>query len=153
MQKWGINIAAPNLVCVCIDGDNDNDGWGRIYHCYSKEGERFSNSHQLIQIFENLMDCINYPQSSVQYRSFKESKREGRYKGKPIMGKEELLKNKGERGTFVVHVMYRQNATWQGEVVWTEKGEVRKFRSALELLKLIDSALEDGEIQAEENEE
>lgn len=45
-------------------------------------------------------------------------------------------------GTFVVHVQYYENATWQGEVVWAEKNKTEKFRSALELLKLIDSALE-----------
>ena len=36
----------------------------------------------------------------------------------------------------------RQNATWQGSVTWVEKKEKQQFRSALELLKLIESALE-----------
>lgn len=45
-------------------------------------------------------------------------------------------------GTFVIRVQYRQNATWQGQVTWAEGQETRSFRSALELLKLIDNALE-----------
>lgn len=49
---------------------------------------------------------------------------------------------KGDKGTFIVQVKYRQNATWQGEVIWTERKQKQYFRSALELLKLIDSALE-----------
>ena len=47
----------------------------------------------------------------------------------------------GKKGTFVVHVQYLENSTWQGEIVWTEKNESLKFRSALELLKIMDSAL------------
>ena len=47
----------------------------------------------------------------------------------------------GKKGTFVVHVQYLENSTRQGEIVWAEKNESLKFRSALELLKIIDSAL------------
>lgn len=50
--------------------------------------------------------------------------------------------NRRELGTFVVHVQHYENATWQGEVVWAEQNRAQKFRSALELLKLVDSALE-----------
>ena len=46
--------------------------------------------------------------------------------------------------TFVVHVMHRQNATWQGTVVWAEKNQKASFRSALELIKLMDSAVEES---------
>ena len=50
-----------------------------------------------------------------------------------------------KRGTFVVHIDYCENSTWQGEVLWADRNERKKFRSTLELLKLVDSALE-GEI-------
>ena len=58
----------------------------------------------------------------------------------------------GKKGTFVVHVQYLENSTWQGEIVWAEKNESLKFRSALELLKIMDSALattEQGEKKGE----
>ena len=48
-------------------------------------------------------------------------------------------------------VRYRQNATWQGDVIWAEKNERQSFRSALELLKLIDSALDSKEGEELEN--
>lgn len=44
-------------------------------------------------------------------------------------------------GSFVIHVQHCENATWQGTVVWAEKNITKRFRSALELLRLIDSAL------------
>ena len=58
----------------------------------------------------------------------------------------------GKKGTFAVHVQYLENSTWQGEIVWAEKNESLKFRSALELLKIMDSALtttEQGEKKGE----
>ncbi len=55
--------------------------------------------------------------------------------------------NKGDaqsKATFIVQIQYRQNATWQGQIVWKEKDETKKFRSELELIKLIDSAARDN---------
>ena len=40
-----------------------------------------------------------------------------------------------------MHVKHCENATWQGEVTWAEENRKKQFRSALELIKLIDSAL------------
>lgn len=60
-----------------------------------------------------------------------------------------MKENKKEQGTFLVQVQYCQNATWQGEIVWAEKNQRQRFRSDLELLRLIDSALEQS-IQASE---
>ena len=51
----------------------------------------------------------------------------------------------GNTGTFIVRVRCRQNATWQGEVAWAEKEKRQNFRSALELLKMIDGALDENE--------
>lgn len=48
-----------------------------------------------------------------------------------------------KRGTFVVRVLYQQNNTWQGEVLWAERNERQNFRSTLELMKFMDSALEE----------
>ena len=51
--------------------------------------------------------------------------------------------------TFVVKIMNQQNATWQGSVTWMEEQKEQKFRSALELLKLISEALEDNSVAEE----
>ena len=57
------------------------------------------------------------------------------------------------RETFVVRVLYRQNNTWQGEVLWAEENERRHFRSALELMKLLDSAVKDSAVKDSGEEE
>jgi len=49
------------------------------------------------------------------------------------------------RGTFLLNIYDRQNATWQGSISWVDKNEKQQFRSALELIKLIESALDEAE--------
>ena len=51
----------------------------------------------------------------------------------------------GHKASFIVRVTSRQNATWQGSISWTERGVTKHYRSALELIKLIDSALDEEE--------
>ncbi len=50
-----------------------------------------------------------------------------------------------KRGTFLLTIYNRQNATWQGTVTWVDRNEKQQFRSALELIKLIESALDEAE--------
>ena len=55
--------------------------------------------------------------------------------------------------TFVVEVIDQQNASWQGSVNWINAGKKENFRSALELIRLIDSALESEKKEDEKNED
>ena len=45
------------------------------------------------------------------------------------------------KGTFIVKVEDCQRGTWQGKVVWADEETTEYFRSALELLQLVDEAL------------
>ena len=60
------------------------------------------------------------------------------------------------KAKFVVYVQYRQNATWQGTIQWVDENKTQRFRSALEMLKLMDEALgeteDDTEISFEQEE-
>ena len=55
-----------------------------------------------------------------------------------------LPASRGELATFAVRIIFRQNASWQGSVVWLEGEREESFRSALELVLLMDSALRGG---------
>ena len=52
------------------------------------------------------------------------------------------------KGTFIVKVMNTQNSTWQGSLTWVEEQKTQNFRSALEMIKMIDGVLE-GKTEAE----
>lgn len=43
--------------------------------------------------------------------------------------------------TFLIKVLNNQHGTWQGSILWAEGKKEQNFRSALEMLKLIDNAL------------
>ena len=49
-----------------------------------------------------------------------------------------------DKRTFIVKVEFSQNSTWQGRVVWAEENRTVRFRSALELVKLMDEAISEG---------
>lgn len=161
LNKNEINYSAPDLMTVCVDDRYSSDISGRLYHRGRPEPIFFKNSGQLLLEMENWCDRIGYPQPEVLGRKFNrnstrrqaanKSNREhsisynggGTEEVLQVAG-EDLLKKEGEEGTFIVHIKYRQNATWQGQVTWAEKKQTCNFRSALELLKLIDCALSEG---------
>ncbi len=43
--------------------------------------------------------------------------------------------------TVIVKILDQQNTTWQGTVTWADTGKTEAFRSALELIRLMDSAM------------
>lgn len=43
--------------------------------------------------------------------------------------------------TFIVKVMNQQNDSWQGSVTWADTNETQYFRSALELLHMMNDAV------------
>ncbi|MBQ3147093.1 MAG: hypothetical protein IJB91_05120 [Oscillospiraceae bacterium] len=48
----------------------------------------------------------------------------------------------GDLATFAVKILFRQNASWQGSVTWLEGKREQSFRSVLELILLMSTALE-----------
>lgn len=53
--------------------------------------------------------------------------------------------NKKRQETFIVKIKGTENATWQGSVTWIEQNKKQNFRSALELMKMLDAALKEEE--------
>ena len=49
--------------------------------------------------------------------------------------------NGKNKGTFIIKVEESQSGTWQGKVVWADEDTTEHFRSALELLQLVDEAI------------
>lgn len=45
---------------------------------------------------------------------------------------------------FIVKIMNTENFTWQGSVTWADKKKMQNFRSALELMKMLDAAIGDN---------
>lgn len=151
---YRVNISAPNLMSICVSEMHNSGPIGKVYHKYSQEGLEFQNVFEMIKIMEDVMDYCRYPQSSTRSRSFGDEAFQYQEKKKvePMVNADEIMEKSGELATFVIHIKYRQNSTWQGDIFWTEKQEKRNFRSALELLKLIDGALDQTEDEEQSGE-
>ena len=50
-----------------------------------------------------------------------------------------------KKQTFIVEVIDHQRGTWQGQIHWVQGNKKIPFRSIMEMLHLMDSALPDGE--------
>ena len=121
---------------VCIDSYEQTNPAGRIYHAALPQGQSFHSLTQFFVCMDRLLDEVNIPQSFTTARSFA---------GPHEAGGPNLLelgeRPNGELATFMVRVLFRQNASWQGSVTWLEGEQEESFRSALELAFLMDSAL------------
>ena len=150
-QNYQISWYAPNFINMCIDNINDGELSGRIYHCYSKEPWKFTNIRQLIELADDFFDKLEFPQASTSARSFTSIQFSGVDRLDKVQSPEDFIENRGQKGTFFLNVRYRQNSSWQGSVTWVEEQREQHFRSALELLKLIDGALDNNyEVRIEE---
>ena len=144
---YPVNISAPNLINVCVNELREGCPIGLLYNKYSSEPMAFRNVFDLMQLMEKTMDYCQYPKSSTRQRAFGniDVQYQEKKRVEPMVKTDEILDKSGELATFVIHVKYRQNSTWQGDIFWAEKQEKVNFRSALEMLKLIDSALDQTE--------
>ncbi len=52
----------------------------------------------------------------------------------------------GCKETFVVKIEYCQNGTWQGKLVWADTNKTMRFRSTLELIRLMDEAIKSDQL-------
>ena len=141
IQRSG-GIAAPNLLSICVDAGTDGELSGRPYSCYTQEPDRFGNVIQLLRCMENFYNQVQFPEAAVMLRNFEKIPQKRR-SAVPEQKTDRafLMSQKGKLATFCVYVQYRQNATWQGILSWEERGREVEFRSALELLALMDNAI------------
>ena len=137
-EMYKINFAAPNLVNVCIDSRSESGCEGRLYCGYYPQPVSFHGEYGMIKIMDELMDSIDYPQASTIMRCYSRKNIPKKYEHARIFSGTEIMKAKGKLATIVIYVQYRQNSTWQGELFWAEENQVHRFRSVLELMKLMD---------------
>lgn len=115
---------------------------GELHSRYLDRPYVFYELVNMICIMEEIFDTNRFPQAFLSPRSFKSGKHPARNRevGENRMIEPESV-NSAPKSTFDISVRFRQNATWQGEIVWVEKEMRQNFRSVLEMLKLIDMAL------------
>ncbi|MEG2173879.1 MAG: hypothetical protein RR135_00150 [Oscillospiraceae bacterium] len=140
-------IADATVTVVCLDALEQGDMSGHIYNRYAQEIPHFHGIVELASRMERVFDAVKFPQRALEPRHFQHAptpkkaaaNREGRIQMQNI----NLEAQQGQKATFIVQVQFRQNATWQGTVNWAETKKTQHFRSMLELIRLMDEALEE----------
>ena len=115
----------------------DKNPVGTLGNPYFEREQVFTNLTQLLLIIENLQDAISYPQKSMEWRTF----RKDGAKQVIATASEDEYQDKKPLATFKINIIFRQNASWQGSIHWMEKSLETEFRSALEMIFLIDNVL------------
>ncbi len=120
---------------IKITSYRDKNLCGTLCNPYFAHEMRFENVTQLLMLVEELLDSLGYPQKAMECRSF--------IPCQPCSGSKRLDGEDCEPAlaTFKLNVLFRQNASWQGRLVWLEQKSETQFRSVLELLMLIDNVL------------
>ena len=134
-KVWGEEY---RTTLVCVDSFANGELRGRLYHPGNPAGVAFLSLTQFLQEMERLLDTISFPDAYQLLRTFAPLPEEA---GRP----REIHYQPGAKATFALRILFRQNASWQGSVVWQEGKREQTFRSVLELILLISSALEFSE--------
>lgn len=140
-------IGTPWGIVLCIDHYQSERIKGRIYHRYQTEPIQFNRMTEALFAIDNFFDRLGYPFPGTESHSFVKRHKEPKINMTRKLSDEEMLKNQGDKGTFIIRVEQRQHSTWQGRITWVEEGKTESFRSALELIKMIDGALDGEQMQ------
>ena len=125
---------------VCVDAYEDRIMQGRMYNTFLEGGIEFTSAIGLLQNMERMLEQIKFPQAFSSTRTFASGS--GQQAPHPT---DQNIKM-GRSATFSIKLLFRQNASWQGSVTWCEGKVEESFRSVLELLLLMDSALSSKEL-------
>lgn len=127
---------AYRRIRICVDSYDEGVMTGRYYHPGAgDEGLAFRSLTQLLIGVEDLLNEGNFPQSFMARRTFAPQLE------KPPCSDAAGAPRDGTLATFEIRLMFRQHASWQGGVLWVEGKAEQSFRSVLELILLMDSAL------------
>jgi len=126
---------------------------GVLHSIYMEAPYEFNSLVRMIDKMEEIFDAKKFPSTFLKPRTFSSAKRvakKGEAEGHRAPGEafapipfEDMS---GTKSTFEIIVRFRQNATWQGQILWVEENLRQDFKCVLEMLKLIDEALTDGEV-------
>jgi len=129
LARWE-NTCRKNIVCV--DSYDNHELRGR-YSNLRNEVEAFTSLSDFLIKMEGQMDEMHGAASATRTQAPSSAVLPGDA-GVPAL-------RKGRLATFELQILFRQHTSWQGVLKWREKNVEQSFRSVLELILLMDSAL------------
>jgi len=145
-------ITAMSVKMIAEITSDDSGGiHGELDSIYFKEPFIFTSLVRMIEMMEATFDFKGFPEKQMLPRSFEKAKKRFRKHELDLHAHADELSafqrrpgSGGKTCNFEILVRFRHNAEWQGNIRWVEKDNTKDFSSILELVKLIDTALENG---------
>lgn len=130
-----MDYSNQGVFLICVDTWGTGGCSGHYFNAALGEGSSFRDLAMLLVDMEQLLNDRNSPQAFCVLRQFDSP-------SFPRIDDDRCpARRRGLLATFRIRIRFRRNASWQGTVTWLEKGRTLHFRSALELLGLMGSAV------------
>lgn len=163
LRTEGLWPEYAHTMSICVDSYRDGVAFGRI-HCYYFEGERhLCTLDQILFVLEEILDEAGVPgeyckvrneiltREQIQRRGnswheIKAYQRNAPTRRVPFYPMDGLYVKTGSVANFRIRLLSRCHCSMQGTISMDRNGhsEATAFRSALELLHLIYSSLEEA---------
>ena len=168
-QRDNISSSNSSMVQLIVFKQHSSEIWGEILNMYCEKPISCTDMGDFLLKLDALYEHLNYPMANMRVRSFSKQQKPVSHNAAPsaepaacfdsnIFNIYQQLRKKEQHAeslsthqkkhdkpvfeVFFINTIFRQHASWQGEVLWEKTGQKVCFRSALELLHLIQSALQ-----------
>jgi len=137
-EGWGVHMDQTNgnmyrMITVCVDDYSNGILNGRVNIPFLQAEYSFRNTMDFLKKTDVMLEKMKFPTSISKCGSFSAKRPEAAAPAQTV--------EDGKLATFLLRVIFRENASWQGSLVWMEGRQGESFRSTLEMLMLMDSAL------------
>ncbi len=141
----GASLQTPpkcgNSAVIRMDSYEDKNPQGTLYLLHTQEEIAFTNLFELLEQLDRLAQCS---ESRASCNPGIQRVITGKREDVALRATPEI---RGDIATFQIKIFFCANATWQGSLGWKEGKQELRFRSALEFVKLMDSALPQPPLQ------
>ena len=121
-------------ILICVDSYHQGTLQGRLYNSVLNEGHSFESLSQFITKMEQILNGSEFPKAYSSTRTFSpQTEKPPEPSG--------IVYEDGKLASFALRILFRQNASWQGSILWLDNNQEQRFRSVLELILLFDNAL------------
>lgn len=170
-QRSGISSSNGAMVRLNVFEQQSSKIWGEISNMYQEEPIPCTDMGDFLLKLDALYEDLERPMADMHARSFFEHREAISHVEPPTAEPTtnfdsnsynlyQQLRKKGQNDkvaimrpkshikpieVFFINTIFRQHASWQGEVLWEKTMRRVYFRSALELLQLIRNALQESE--------
>lgn len=143
MEKTHLISEQKKTGVICVDSYAEKQMKGRVTYRDGLGQRSFSSLIQLLEAISDTLERLGYPGEYSRPRGFAVWPAKPEPEPAPESAQDP---EDGALATFYIKIIFLQNATWQGTLRWKEGRREINFRSALEMIMLMNQALTNNEL-------